>query len=446
MDAIARKQKSGSQMAALLAPQLPQKYEGKDYIRGNMKQIREKEQQQALKKVEDGAEDKEPFVMKRFKDVRPRVFASEQHRGLEGGGQAGSGIRRSCNVQSNDPVAFPGGTRLLPEEDDTVLPGNLAPQAAAAACTENAIRDQGDLDESIQKLLQAAEEDYEGGGGDMMGAHIDMSDVPFDPRSPPASAAVAPAKGGAEKAMAMAKSAAKAAAKGGGAQLKKGRISEKTGGIREGGGGGTPAKPTVPRATEVLRIDRSRPTPNFIRQNAKASTTSSSRIRGKSCGPASSRAAAQQQRQSAKPSAGGRKEGYEAYVMEEVDDALPLGGRGGRPSSARTNHHENYGKVPAYIEEFRREAAERERLEKEAKERAKIPAGYRVMAEEERLEALTVLKGKREEADKEMQKMPLRVETLGQKRRQTELQKKVEELEDAIKLFSRKTVLVEENA
>lgn len=71
------------------------------------------------------------------------------------------------------------------------------------------------------------------------------------------------------------------------------------------------------------------------------------------------------------------------------------------------------------------------------------PAGYRVMSEQERLETLETLQPKLAMLEKSYSELPLRIETEGQINRQRTLKQKIEETEEAIKLFSRQAVLVE---
>ena len=64
------------------------------------------------------------------------------------------------------------------------------------------------------------------------------------------------------------------------------------------------------------------------------------------------------------------------------------------------------------------------------------------MPEEERLDTLRVLQESLAETSKLIARLPLKIETMGQIRRKTELEAKVKELEDAIEIFSRDTVYI----
>lgn len=64
------------------------------------------------------------------------------------------------------------------------------------------------------------------------------------------------------------------------------------------------------------------------------------------------------------------------------------------------------------------------------------------MPEDERLETLELLKKNREEMERAIQALPLRIETLSAVRRKEELERRLKEIEDALKIFSRPKVLV----
>lgn len=68
-----------------------------------------------------------------------------------------------------------------------------------------------------------------------------------------------------------------------------------------------------------------------------------------------------------------------------------------------------------------------------------------LMPEAERLETLQALQASREEAKAAMQRLPLLIETLGQKKRKEALDNKMKELEDAIKIFTRPKVYVQDD-
>lgn len=66
----------------------------------------------------------------------------------------------------------------------------------------------------------------------------------------------------------------------------------------------------------------------------------------------------------------------------------------------------------------------------------------KMMPEAERLDTLRVLQESLEETTKLVGRLPLKIETMGQIRRKTELEAKLKELEDAIAIFSRDVVFI----
>eukprot|EP00928_Gymnodinium_smaydae_P040610 TRINITY_DN27525_c0_g1_i1.p1 TRINITY_DN27525_c0_g1~~TRINITY_DN27525_c0_g1_i1.p1 ORF type:complete len:294 (+),score=49.26 TRINITY_DN27525_c0_g1_i1:118-999(+) len=72
-----------------------------------------------------------------------------------------------------------------------------------------------------------------------------------------------------------------------------------------------------------------------------------------------------------------------------------------------------------------------------------VPPGYRLMPEEERVETLEGLKQKLLELDERYARLPLRIETEGQRRAQRQLREKIEETNAAVRTLSRPRVIVE---
>lgn len=81
--------------------------------------------------------------------------------------------------------------------------------------------------------------------------------------------------------------------------------------------------------------------------------------------------------------------------------------------------------------------------EEEEESPGAIPPGYRMMSEEERLETLEGLRHKLIELDQRYTRLPLRIETEGQRRQQQLLREKIAETEAAVNLLSRPRVLIE---
>jgi len=72
-----------------------------------------------------------------------------------------------------------------------------------------------------------------------------------------------------------------------------------------------------------------------------------------------------------------------------------------------------------------------------------VAPGYRQLPDEERRQTLQELQNKVEELNDKYRRLPLKIETEGQRRQQQTLRMKIEETENAVSLFSRRKVLVE---
>lgn len=104
--------------------------------------------------------------------------------------------------------------------------------------------------------------------------------------------------------------------------------------------------------------------------------------------------------------------------------------------------HDNFGKVPDYIEQRKAKwAAEKEEMKKRMPD-PNCPPGMKLMPDEERMETLEVLLQSRTEALKQLQHMPFIVETPSATRKKLALEDKLKEIEDAVALFSRTKVFV----
>lgn len=163
------------------------------------------------------------------------------------------------------------------------------------------------------------------------------------------------------------------------------------------------------------------------------------------------------------------------FVHQNIVDA---GTR--RKSSATTAEGEdaskflqksNYGQVPTYLHERKMElaadyareqvrasctcflflcrhlpawssnASQRSLMQAE-KEASLIPAGMRIMGDEERIETLAVLQKNKEEVEDALSKLPFIVKIPSQVSLKNQLERRLHEIEEATKIFSRPKVLV----
>ena len=77
-----------------------------------------------------------------------------------------------------------------------------------------------------------------------------------------------------------------------------------------------------------------------------------------------------------------------------------------------------------------------------AKEAALVPEGMRLMPEAERLETLAILDANRREVEQEIQALPFVIETPSAIKHKARLEKRLEEIAEARRIFSRPKVLV----
>lgn len=75
-------------------------------------------------------------------------------------------------------------------------------------------------------------------------------------------------------------------------------------------------------------------------------------------------------------------------------------------------------------------------------EQAKFPPGTKLLSEDERVTTLSSLKETQKQILTLLEKMPLSMKTLSIQNRKAELEKKLEEIENAIHQFSRKQVFI----
>ena len=103
----------------------------------------------------------------------------------------------------------------------------------------------------------------------------------------------------------------------------------------------------------------------------------------------------------------------------------------------------NYGKVPKYLRERQAELAsdEQERI-RLANLDVDCPPGMRLLPENERQTMLKTLERNREKVVSEISKLPFVIDTMGLKKRKQGLESKIKEIDDAVRIFSRKKVKI----
>jgi len=137
------------------------------------------------------------------------------------------------------------------------------------------------------------------------------------------------------------------------------------------------------------------------------------------------------------------------YVMSNAMDATKHThgrlqkerGGGGRRNVEKTNKHLN-GEVPQYLLERKDELREEERRRQERREQEHIPSGMTLMAEEERVRTISVLEENKRVIEEKINRFPLVVDTIGKRRRKKDLEEKLMEIDEALKVFAKKQVFI----
>mmetsp|Transcript_32299 Transcript_32299/g.55873 ORF Transcript_32299/g.55873 Transcript_32299/m.55873 type:complete len:255 (+) Transcript_32299:560-1324(+) len=133
------------------------------------------------------------------------------------------------------------------------------------------------------------------------------------------------------------------------------------------------------------------------------------------------------------------------YVRENVRSAVSAlpPKQSDKPQSGAKAANPNYGKVPEYIENYKLEKRVEDEMRRQLAEEMKAPEGMRLLSDEERLENLAMLEKSRDEVFSLINKLPIAANSLSIRQKRTEYENKLNDLEQAIKNFSRKKVYVE---
>ena len=104
--------------------------------------------------------------------------------------------------------------------------------------------------------------------------------------------------------------------------------------------------------------------------------------------------------------------------------------------------HKDYGKVPDYIKKYELEREIKKEEIKKQEAASKYPKGTKLLSEEERINTLNGLINSKKEMTNLLEKMPITTRTLAMQNKKEELIKKIEEVEKAIDMFSKKQVFI----
>ena len=104
--------------------------------------------------------------------------------------------------------------------------------------------------------------------------------------------------------------------------------------------------------------------------------------------------------------------------------------------------HKDYGKTPEYLEKYKKEAEIKKELIRKYKEEQKYPKGTKLLTEEERLTTLNGLINTKKDIQNQIEKMPITTRTKAVQYKKEELEHKMDEIDRAIEMFSKKQVFV----
>lgn len=104
--------------------------------------------------------------------------------------------------------------------------------------------------------------------------------------------------------------------------------------------------------------------------------------------------------------------------------------------------HKNYGKIPFYIKKYEMESKLKKEDIKRKEEEAKYPKGTKLLSDDERTATLEGLLTNKKEISNLLEKMPITNRTISTMKKKEELIKKLEEIETAIQMFSKKRVFI----
>jgi len=136
------------------------------------------------------------------------------------------------------------------------------------------------------------------------------------------------------------------------------------------------------------------------------------------------------------------------FVHTNIRSAVEAGRPTSRPGTAGSTpeKHAEYGTVPEYLRARQAEWAAEAAVAAKKEAEKDVPPGMRLMPEDERLATLAMLDAGITETRDALSKFKLTVVVPSQQRRKAELEAKITQLEDAVRVFSRTRVFVKLDA
>lgn len=125
-----------------------------------------------------------------------------------------------------------------------------------------------------------------------------------------------------------------------------------------------------------------------------------------------------------------------------VDAIITKAPRGRRDDEDKPAKHQDFGRVPQYLEDRKARWAEEQEDIRRRMPDPDCPRGMRIMPDSERLQTLDVLEQSREEALQQLRRLPFVIETPSMRKKQEYLEGKLREIDNALSIFSKPKVYV----
>jgi len=133
------------------------------------------------------------------------------------------------------------------------------------------------------------------------------------------------------------------------------------------------------------------------------------------------------------------------FVSENRSRAAKARPPSAPPQRKQQQMSKDESNIPVYLQRVKQAIASEEQFIMQKLRLLKgddVPPGHRLLPTAERLEIQSALQSKKAELNSQFAKLPLRIQTLGQRQRASELEKSLHEVEEAIKQMSRDRVVV----
>lgn len=130
------------------------------------------------------------------------------------------------------------------------------------------------------------------------------------------------------------------------------------------------------------------------------------------------------------------------YIVKNKVKAVSMSSQQAPEKPSTSAKHQDFGRVPEYLEQRKAQWEEEKEEIRRRRPDPNCPPGMCLMPEEERLETLEVLRASKVETLKQLQALPFIIETPSLIRKQTMLESKLQEIDNALNLFNKPKVYI----